>query len=183
MPVHNSALNIDPVAAKYSSNPEKVDGRLIINKCFDSILGRDQRTFLIGEDIGQLGGVNLEFDGLQEKYGEERITDTGIRELTIFGQGLGVAMRGLRPIVDIQYLDYLLYAFQPLSDDLASLHYRTAGSQSAPLIIRTKGHRLEGVWHSGSPMGMIWAWIQRSSCLCTKKHGTSSGYVQYTPRE
>ena len=97
MPVHNSTLNIDPVAAKYGSKPEKVDGRLIINKCFDSILDRDQRTFLIGEDIGQLGGVNLEFDGLQEKYGEERITDTGIRELTIFGQGLGAAMRGLRP--------------------------------------------------------------------------------------
>ena len=155
MPVANSALDVSAVAASYSSNPEKVDGRLIINKCFDDILRRDPRTFLIGEDIGQLGGVNLEFDGLQEKYGEIRITDTGIRELTIFGQGLGAAMRGLRPIVDIQYLDYLLYAFQPLSDDLASLHYRTAGSQSAPLIVRTKGHRLEGVWHSGSPMGMI----------------------------
>ena len=155
MPKFNSALDVDPKAAEYSAKSEKVDGRLVINKCFDDIFSRDPRTFIVGEDVGQLGGVNLEFDGLQEKHGEIRITDTGIRELTIFGQGLGAAMRGLRPIVDIQYLDYLLYAFQPMSDDLASLHYRTAGSQSAPLIIRTKGHRLEGVWHSGSPMGMI----------------------------
>jgi pyruvate/2-oxoglutarate/acetoin dehydrogenase E1 component len=105
--------------------------------------------------VGQLGGVNLEFEGLQEKFGELHITDTGIREATILGQGIGAAMRGLRPIADIQYLDYLLYCFQGMSDDLATLHYRSAGGQIAPVIVRTKGHRLEGIWHTGSPMGTI----------------------------
>jgi pyruvate/2-oxoglutarate/acetoin dehydrogenase E1 component len=122
---------------------------------FDKLMARDPRVFIIGEDVGQLGGVNQEFKGLQEKYGEIRITDTGIREATILGQGIGAAMRGLRPVVDIQYLDYLLYCFQGMSDDLATLHYRSAGGQIAPVVIRTKGHRLEGVWHTGSPMGTI----------------------------
>lgn len=139
----------------WSTKPEKVDGRQVIQKFFDIHLKRDPRVFIVGEDIGQLGGVNLEFEGLQEKHGELRVTDTGIREMTIFGQGLGAAMRGLRPVVDIQYLDYLLYCFQAMSDDLATLHYRTAGGQIAPVIIRTKGHRLEGIWHTGSPMGTI----------------------------
>ncbi len=150
-----AALAVSALPASYAENPERVDGRIIIQRCFDEHLSRDPRVFIVGEDIGQLGGVNLEFEGLSEKHGELRVTDTGIREATILGQGIGAALRGLRPVVDIQYLDYLLYAFQLMSDDLASLHYRTAGGQSAPLIVRTKGHRLEGVWHSGSPMGMI----------------------------
>jgi pyruvate/2-oxoglutarate/acetoin dehydrogenase E1 component len=108
-----------------------------------------------GEDLGQIGDVNQGFAGLQLKYGKQRIADTGIREVSIIGKGIGLAMRGLRPIAEIQYIDYMLYAIQTLSDDLATLHYRTAGKQSAPLIVRTRGHRLEGIWHSGSPMGMI----------------------------
>ena len=150
-----SALGQGHVPATFTSEKEFVDGRMLIQRCFDHHLANDPRLFIVGEDIGQLGGVNLEFEGLNEKFGSMRVSDTGIREATIFGQGLGAAMRGLKPIVDIQYLDYLLYAFQLMSDDLASLHYRTAGGQIAPVIIRTKGHRLEGVWHSGSPMGMI----------------------------
>ena len=150
-----SPLAIAEVKPVYDAIPEKVDGRQVIQKFFDIQLTRDPRVFIVGEDIGKLGGVNLEFDGLQAKFGEIRVTDTGIREATIFGQGLGAAMRGLRPVVDIQYLDYLLYCFQGMSDDLATLHYRTVGGQSAPVIIRTKGHRLEGIWHTGSPMGMI----------------------------
>lgn len=150
-----SALSQESVPAEFSGSRESVDGRVIIQRCFDNHLSKDQRLFIVGEDIGQLGGVNLEFEGLSEKHGNLRVTDTGIREASIFGQGLGASLRGLRPIVDIQYLDYLLYAYQLMSDDLATLHYRTAGGQIAPVIIRTKGHRLEGVWHSGSPMGMI----------------------------
>jgi pyruvate/2-oxoglutarate/acetoin dehydrogenase E1 component len=118
-------------------------------------MARDPRVFIIGEDVGVLGDVNQNFKGLQEKFGESRITDTGIREATILGQGIGAAMRGLRPVVDIQYLDYLLYCFQLLSDDVATLHYRSAGGQIAPVVVRTKGHRLEGIWHTGSPMGTI----------------------------
>ncbi|RZA25288.1 MAG: transketolase [Proteobacteria bacterium] len=150
-----AALSKEAIAAQYEGDKESVDGRVIIQRCFDHHLDNDPRIFIVGEDIGQLGGVNLEFEGLSEKHGDMRVTDTGIREASIFGQGLGASLRGLRPIVDIQYLDYLLYAFQLMSDDLASLHYRTAGGQIAPVIVRTKGHRLEGVWHSGSPMGMI----------------------------
>jgi pyruvate/2-oxoglutarate/acetoin dehydrogenase E1 component len=122
---------------------------------FDELFSRDPRLVAFGEDLGHIGDVNQGFAGLQNKYGEIRITDTGIREATIAGQGIGLALRGLRPIAEIQYLDYLLYALQILSDDLASLHYRTKGGQKAPVIIRTRGHRLEGIWHSGSPMGMI----------------------------
>lgn len=150
-----SPLKVPEVKAKYPKKTESIPGNDIIQKCFDAIMGRDPRVFIIGEDVGVLGDVNQNFKGLQEKYGEVRITDTGIREATILGQGIGAAMRGLRPVVDIQYLDYLLYCFQLLSDDLATLHYRSAGSQIAPVIVRTKGHRLEGIWHTGSPMGMI----------------------------
>lgn len=150
-----SSTQISSVAANYSDSSDTVDGRQVIQKIFDHHLASDPRLFIIGEDVGQLGGVNLEFDGLSEKHGDLRVTDTGIREATILGQGIGAALRGLRPVVDIQYLDYLLYAFQVMSDDLASLHYRTAGGQAAPVIIRTKGHRLEGIWHTGSPIGMI----------------------------
>lgn len=150
-----SVMHVEGLAARYGEEKEFVDGRVLIQRCFDYHLGRDPRLFIVGEDIGQLGGVNLEFEGLSAKHGDVRVTDTGIREASIFGQGLGAALRGLRPIVDIQYLDYLLYCFQLMSDDLACLHYRTAGGQIAPVIIRTKGHRLEGIWHTGSPMGTI----------------------------
>ena len=150
-----SALAVTDIAPVYSEKSEKVDGRQIIQKFFDIAIARDARIFICGEDVGQLGGVNLEFEGLQEKFGDLHVTDTGIREATIFGQGIGAAMRGLRPIADIQYLDYLLYCFQGMSDDLATLHYRSAGGQISPLIVRTKGHRLEGIWHTGSPMGTI----------------------------
>lgn len=150
-----SPLAVAEVKPEFGDAPEKVDGRQVIQKFFEIQLARDPRVFIVGEDIGQLGGVNLEFEGLQAKFGEHRVTDTGIREATILGQGMGAAMRGLRPVVDIQYLDYLLYCFQGMSDDLATLHHRTAGGQVAPVIVRTKGHRLEGIWHTGSPMGMI----------------------------
>ncbi len=150
-----SSLNVETVPAIYSENSELVDGREVLNVCFDNLLHNDPRVFAFGEDVGKIGDVNQGFAGLQEKYGELKITDTGIRETTIIGQGIGAAIRGLRPIAEIQYLDYLLYAIQTLSDDLATLQYRTYGGQKAPLVIRTRGHRLEGVWHSGSPMGMI----------------------------
>jgi pyruvate/2-oxoglutarate/acetoin dehydrogenase E1 component/TPP-dependent pyruvate/acetoin dehydrogenase alpha subunit len=150
-----SPLAVSEVKPVYDESPEKVDGRQVIQRFFDIHLARDPRVFIVGEDIGKLGGVNLEFDGLQAKFGEIRVTDTGIREATILGQGIGAAMRGLRPVVDIQYLDYLLFCFQGMSDDLATLHYRTVGGQVAPVVVRTKGHRLEGIWHTGSPMGTI----------------------------
>ena len=150
-----SVTLVEPVAAEYPDSCEKIDGRLVINRCFENLLARDERIFVIGEDIGKLGGVNLEFDGLNEKFGENRVTDTGIREASILGQAIGAAARGLRPVADIQYLDYLLYALQVMSDDLATLHYRSGGGQLSPVIVRTKGHRLEGIWHTGSPMGMI----------------------------
>jgi 2-oxoisovalerate dehydrogenase E1 component len=132
-----------------------VDGREVVLACFDAALDRDPRVFAFGEDVGTIGDVNQGFAGMQEKYGEIRVSDTGIRELSIIGQGIGAALRGLRPIAEIQYLDYLLYAIQIMSDDIATLQYRTKGGQKAPIIIRTRGHRLEGIWHSGSPMGMI----------------------------
>ncbi len=150
-----SPLRIPAVAPAYGGDAAQVDGRMILVRCFDELLARDPRVFIIGEDVGRLGDVNLVFEGLQAKHGELRLTDTGIREATILGQGLGAAMRGLRPIVDIQYLDYLLYALQLASDDLATLRYRTAGGQMAPVVIRTKGHRLQGIWHTGSPMSML----------------------------
>jgi 2-oxoisovalerate dehydrogenase E1 component len=123
--------------------------------CFDAALSRDPRVLAFGEDVGKIGDVNQGFAGLQQKHGEHRVTDTSIRECTIVGQGIGLALRGLRPIAEIQYLDYFIYALQTLSDDLATLHYRTKGGQKSPVIIRTRGHRLEGVWHAGSPIGMI----------------------------
>lgn len=150
-----SALNRSAEAPVYSEKSPMVDGREVLQACFDAALSREPLLFAIGEDLGKIGDVNQGFAGLQEKYGEIRVTDTGIREATIIGQGIGAALRGLRPITEIQYLDYMLYAIQTLSDDLATLQYRTKGGQKAPLIIRSRGHRLEGVWHSGSPMGMI----------------------------
>ena len=147
--------NIEEVKAEFAADAPQVDGREVLQACFDANFRRDPTIFAIGEDVGRIGDVNQAFAGLQEKFGELRVTDTGIRECTIVGQGIGAALRGLRPITEIQYLDYLLYAIQILSDDVACLQYRTKGGQKAPLIVRTRGHRLEGVWHSGSPMGMI----------------------------
>ncbi len=152
---NESPLRIEPVEPVYSEVSEIVDGRVVLLRNFDASFARDPRLFVIGEDVGKLGDVNLVFEGLQAKYGARRLTDTGIREATILGQGIGTALRGLRPIVDIQYLDYLLYALQLASDDLATLRYRTAGGQKAPVIIRTKGHRLQGIWHTGSPMSVV----------------------------
>jgi 2-oxoisovalerate dehydrogenase E1 component len=150
-----SPLKVPVAPAEYSDKSPMVDGRQVLLRNFDANFARDPRLFVIGEDVGKLGDVNLVFEGLQAKYGELRVTDTGIREATILGQSIGTAMRGLRPICDIQYLDYFLYALQTASDDLASLHWRTVGGQKAPVIIRTKGHRLVGIWHSGSPMAVV----------------------------
>ena len=147
--------NILPVPVRYESDAPLLNGYEILNKYFDALFEHNSKVLAFGEDLGQIGDVNQGFAGLQLKYGEGRISDTGIREVAIIGQGIGLAMRGLRPIAEIQYIDYLLYAIQTMSDDLATLHYRTAGRQSAPLIVRTRGHRLEGIWHSGSPMGMV----------------------------
>lgn len=150
-----SALKVNRINPIYNDNSPLVDGREILQACFREALQRDPRVLAFGEDVGKIGDVNQGFAGLQQKFGELRVTDTGIRECTIIGQGIGAALRGLRPIAEVQYLDYLLYALQTLSDDLACLQYRTKGGQKAPLIVRTRGHRLEGVWHAGSPMGMI----------------------------
>lgn len=151
----HSAMNVSEIKAQYSEDSAMVDGREVVQACFDAAFERDPRVLAFGEDVGKIGDVNQGFAGLQEKYGEIRISDTGIREATIIGQGIGLAMRGLRPIAEIQYLDYLLYGLQTMSDDLASLSWRTKAGQKAPLIVRTRGHRLEGIWHSGSPIGMI----------------------------
>ncbi len=150
-----SALNVPAVEAKYDKDAPLINGYEVLNRYFDQLFASNPKVVAFGEDLGYIGDVNQGFAGLQAKYGTDRIFDTGIRELTIMGQGIGLAMRGLRPIAEIQYLDYLLYGLQPLSDDVATLHYRTYGKQSCPLIVRTRGHRLEGIWHSGSPMGMV----------------------------
>jgi pyruvate/2-oxoglutarate/acetoin dehydrogenase E1 component/TPP-dependent pyruvate/acetoin dehydrogenase alpha subunit len=154
----NSAKNVfsvKEVQPIYDNSVEEVDARLVLRDNFDAIFTKYPESLIFGEDAGNIGDVNQGLEGMQEKYGEDRVADVGIREATIIGQGIGMALRGLRPIAEIQYLDYLLYAIQIMSDDLATLQYRTRGKQKAPLIIRTRGHRLEGVWHSGSPMGMI----------------------------
>lgn len=150
-----SALNIQSVKPIINKDSELVPGREILRDNFDHIFGNNPLVVAFGEDVGKIGGVNQTYEGLQEKYGENRIFDTGIREATIIGQGLGMALRGLRPIAEIQYFDYLLYGLQVLSDDLATTHYRTRGGQKAPMIISTRGHRLEGIWHSGSPLSMV----------------------------
>jgi 2-oxoisovalerate dehydrogenase E1 component len=150
-----SALNVKGVEAIYTESSSLVDGREVLQACFDAALSRDPRVLAFGEDVGKIGDVNQGFAGLQAKHGELRVTDTGIRECTIVGQGIGTALRGLKPIAEIQYLDYFIYALPTLSDDLACLYYRTKGGQKAPLIVRTRGHRLEGVWHAGSQIGML----------------------------
>lgn len=150
-----SALKVNAVPAIYAQDAPVVNAYEVLNKYFDALFAENNKVYAFGEDVGFIGDVNQGFAGLQEKHGVDRISDTGIRELTIIGQAIGMALRGLRPIAEIQYLDYLLYGLQPLSDDVATTHYRTYGQQSCPVIIRTRGHRLEGIWHSGSPMGMI----------------------------
>ncbi len=150
-----SALKVGEVKALVGDDAAIINGYEILNKYFDALFEHNPYVYAFGEDVGHIGDVNQGFAGLQGKYGSDRISDTGIRELTIVGQAIGLSLRGLRPIAEIQYLDYLLYGLQPLSDDVATTHYRSAGQQSCPMIIRTRGHRLEGIWHSGSPMGMI----------------------------
>ncbi len=150
-----SARNIKEVLPVFNNDSEEVDGRIVLRDNFDKMFSNIPEAMIFGEDVGKIGGVNQGVEGLQDKYGELRVSDTGIRETTILGQGIGLSLRGLRPIAEMQYLDYLLYAFQTMADDIATLHYRTNGGQISPVIIRTRGHRLEGIWHSGSPMGMI----------------------------
>lgn len=166
-------------AVVYAEDAKMVDGRELLNACFDANFGRDQRLVAFGEDLGNIGDVNQGFAGLQAKYGDLRVTDTGIREMTIIGQGIGLAMRGLRPIAEIQYLDYLLFALNILSDDLATLSYRTKAGQKAPVIVRTRGHRLEGVWHSGSPMGMILGSL-RGLHVCVPRNMTQAAGMYNT---
>jgi pyruvate/2-oxoglutarate/acetoin dehydrogenase E1 component/TPP-dependent pyruvate/acetoin dehydrogenase alpha subunit len=150
-----AALKVPAVQPSFAENEQFLNGYEVLNTYFDQLFANNSKVVAFGEDVGHIGDVNQGFSGLQEKYGINRIFDTGIRELTIMGQAIGLALRGLRPIAEIQYLDYLLYGLQPLSDDVATTHYRTVGQQSCPVIIRTRGHRLEGIWHSGSPMGMV----------------------------
>lgn len=148
-------LAVPPVSARFSPDSPVINGYEVLNRYFDQLLASNPFVYAFGEDVGKIGDVNQGFAGLQEKHGVDRVSDTGIRELTIVGQAIGLSLRGLRPIAEIQYLDYVLYALQTLSDDVATVHYRTVGKQSYPLIIRTRGHRLEGIWHTGSPIGMM----------------------------
>jgi len=171
--------HVPAVAIIYDAGSKPVDGREVLNACFDANFARDARIVAFGEDVGKIGDVNQGFAGLQAKYGEHRIFDTGIREAAIIGQGMGLAMRGLRPIAEIQYLDYLVYGLTVLTDDVASLSYRTKGGQKAPLIIRTRGHRLEGIWHSGSPMSMILGSL-RGIHVCVPRNMTQAAGMYNT---
>lgn len=173
---NQNVFSVEEVRPQYAENAEEVDGRIIIRDNFDAIFSKYPETLVFGEDAGNIGDVNQGLEGMQEKYGELRVADAGIREATILGQGIGMAMRGLRPIAEIQYLDYLLYAIQIMSDDLATLQYRTKGKQKAPLIIRTRGHRLEGIWHSGSPMGMIINAIRGIHVLVPRNMTKAAGF-------
>ncbi len=171
-----SALNVEPVPPEYDDDTRSIPGREILRDNFDYIFQNDARVIAFGEDVGKIGGVNQTYEGLQKKYGEHRIFDTGIREATIVGQGLGMAMRGLRPIAEVQYFDYLLYALQVMSDDLATLYYRTKGGQKAPLIVSTRGHRLEGIWHSGSPLSMVINSIRGVHVLAPRNMTQAAGF-------
>lgn len=171
-----AAHKIKGVQPVYSDSSKEVDGREVITACFDKLFEREKTLFAIGEDLGKIGDVNQGFAGLQSKYGEIRITDTGIRETTIVGQGVGAALRGLKPVVEIQYLDYIYYALETLTDDLACLHYRTKGGQKAPIIVRTRGHRLEGIWHSGSPMGTLLGSIRGIYLLVPRDMTQAAGF-------
>lgn len=174
-----SPVKVTEIKPQYSDKSETVDGRVVLLRCFDTHFARNPKFFALGEDVGKLGDVNLVFEGLNAKYGDLRVTDTGIRENTILGQGIGAAIRGLRPLVDIQYLDYFLYCLQTASDDLANIFYRTAGGQKAPVIIRTKGHRLEGMWHTGSPMGVILNAL-RGMYVCVPRNMTQAAGLYNT---
>ena len=171
-----SGLKVEEIKPIYSEASPTMFGFEVINTAFDSALAREPRLIAFGEDVGKLGDVNQGFKGLQERYGEYRVTDTGIREATILGQAIGMAMRGLRPIAEIQYLDYLLYALQIMSDDLATLYWRTAGGQKAPVIVRTRGHRLEGVWHAGSPMAGILGLVRGMHVLAPRDMTRAAGF-------
>ncbi|WP_417855616.1 alpha-ketoacid dehydrogenase subunit alpha/beta [Xanthomarina gelatinilytica] len=171
-----SALNIKEVKPTYNDKSEEVDARLVIRDNFDAIFSKYPETLVFGEDAGHIGDVNQGLEGMQEKYGELRVSDVGIREATILGQGIGMALRGLRPIAEIQYLDYILYALQIMSDDLATLQYRTNGRQKAPLIIRTRGHRLEGIWHSGSQMGGVINLVRGIHVLVPRNMTKAAGF-------
>jgi len=170
------ATNIKALAPTYDDNAAMVDGRIIIRDNFDAIFGKYPEALIFGEDSGNIGDVNQGLEGLQKKYGELRVADVGIREATIVGQGIGMAMRGLRPIAEIQYLDYIMYALQIISDDLATLHYRTLGKQKAPMIIRTRGHRLEGIWHSGSQLGGILNLVRGIHVLVPRDMTKAAGF-------
>jgi len=172
----NGVSSIAEIAPSYSEEKQVVDARIIIRDNFDALLKKHPDLFIFGEDSGKIGDVNQGLESLQDKYGEDRVTDTGIRESTIIGQGIGMALRGLRPIAEIQYLDYLIYTIQTLSDDLACLRYRTFGKQKAPLIIRTRGHRLEGIWHSGSPMSMILGTVRGIHLLVPRNMTKAAGF-------
>ena len=171
-----SALNVAPVAIEYPSSEQLMDGREVLQANWDVQLSKNKSIVIFGEDVGNIGGVNQTYAGLQAKFGENRLIDTGIREATIIGQGIGLAMRGFRPIAEIQYLDYLAYAIQILSDDLATLQYRTKGGQKAPLIVTTRGHRLEGVWHSGSPMQFILGALRGMHILVPRNMTQAAGF-------
>jgi len=173
---NGTALHVPEVKPKYSDTSPTMMGFEVMNAAFDSILNRDPRVIAFGEDVGLLGDVNQGFKGMQKKYGVLRVTDTGIREATILGQAIGMAMRGLRPICEIQYLDYLLYALQIMADDLANLHWRTAGGQKSPVIVRTRGHRLEGVWHSGSPMAGVLNLVRGMYVLVPRDMTRAAGF-------
>ncbi|WP_152287960.1 alpha-ketoacid dehydrogenase subunit alpha/beta [Flavicella marina] len=172
----NGVSTIDEILPTYAEDIPEVDARIIIRDNFDALLQKHPDLFIFGEDSGKIGDVNQGLESLQDKFGEDRVTDTGIRESTIIGQGIGMALRGLRPIAEIQYLDYLIYTIQTLSDDLACLRYRTFGKQKAPLIIRTRGHRLEGIWHSGSPMGMILSTLRGVHLLVPRNMTKAAGF-------
>jgi len=171
-----SALKVEKIDAVYTDASPLVDGREVLQACFDAALTRDPRVLAFGEDVGKIGDVNQGFAGLQAKHGELRVTDTGIRECTIVGQGIGVALRGLKPIVEIQYLDYFIYALPTLSDDLACLYYRTKGGQKAPVIVRTRGHRLEGVWHAGSQVGMLLSALRGMYIISPRNMTQAAGF-------
>jgi pyruvate/2-oxoglutarate/acetoin dehydrogenase E1 component len=171
-----SALSVPVEQPRYDDDAAEIDGYMVLNACFDAALKRDPRVIAFGEDVGRLGDVNQGFVDLQAKFGELRVGDTGIRECTIVGQAIGMAMRGLRPIAEIQYLDYLLYALQVMSDDLATLRYRTRGGQKAPVIVRTRGHRLVGVWHSGSPMAMMLGSLRGMYILVPRDMTRAAGF-------
>ena len=170
------ASSIQEVPPTYADEKEIVDARIIIRDNFDALLKKHDNLFIFGEDAGKIGDVNQGLESLQDKFGELRVADTGIREATIMGQGIGMALRGLRPIAEIQYLDYILYAIQTLSDDLACLRYRTFGKQTAPLIVRTRGHRLEGIWHSGSPMALILSCLRGMHLLVPRNMTKAAGF-------